>query len=754
MGKIRLHDLAKELGVKVRDVQGLLKEWGIEKNNFAYLEEEEIQIIMDHFGKEKVEEVKEEVEEKKEEKVEKAQGKEQPKEIKPTQKAKDERRKETFKREERYPSKKEETPVHKPKPVPQVVSQRTAEPSSPSPPPKVEVKEVKEEKKIKKEEEQILKRLEKQIEKKKREEKEEEIKIIQIPEIITVRELADLLRVPPNVVMAELLKKGVLATINQTVPSDVALQVAESLGFLAEVKKEEEVLEEEVPDHWEKVLRPPIVVVMGHVDHGKTTLLDTIRSTNVAQREKGGITQHIGASVVQLPDGRKITFLDTPGHEAFTSLRARGSQVTDIAVLVVAADDGVMPQTVEAINHAKAFNVPIIVAVNKIDKPSADPQRVRRELSELGLIPEEWGGDTIFVDVSAKTGQNVEALLEYILLLAELLELKARVEGPAKGTVIESKLDKQKGPTATLLVQEGTLRVGDPIVAGTTYGKIRAMFDDKGKKLNSAGPSTPVEVLGFEELPMAGDTFMVVEDERKARQIAEVRKQKKEQQEKLSKGLMLEEVFKKIEEGELKELRLILKTDTVGSLEALKKSLTELSTPEVSIRVLHGAVGGITENDVMLAKASQAIIIGFNTRPDLKAKETAEKEKVDIKLYSIIYEAIEDVKNALRGMLKPVEKEVVLGSAEVRATFKIKGVGTVAGCYVLEGKIVRNANARLIRNGVVIYTGKIEGLKRFKEDVQEVARGFECGIKLKDYNDIKVGDVIECYEIKLEKPSL
>ncbi len=757
MGKIRLQDLAKELGVKVRDVQGLLKEWGIEKNNFAYLEEEEIQIIMDHFGKEKVEEVKEEVEEKKEEKVEKAQEKEQPKEIKPikpTQKAKDERRKETFKREERYPSKKEETPVHKPKPVPQVVSQRTAEPSSPSPPPKVEVKEVKEEKKIKKEEEQILKRLEKQIEKKKREEKEEEIKIIQIPEIITVRELADLLRVPPNVVMAELLKKGVLATINQTVPSDVALQVAESLGFLAEVKKEEEVLEEEVPDHWEKVLRPPIVVVMGHVDHGKTTLLDTIRSTNVAQREKGGITQHIGASVVQLPDGRKITFLDTPGHEAFTSLRARGSQVTDIAVLVVAADDGVMPQTVEAINHAKAFNVPIIVAVNKIDKPGADPQRVRRELSELGLIPEEWGGDTIFVDVSAKTGQNVETLLEYILLLAELLELKARVEGPAKGTVIESKLDKQKGPTATLLVQEGTLRVGDPIVAGTTYGKIRAMFDDKGKKLNSAGPSTPVEVLGFEELPMAGDTFMVVEDERKARQIAEVRKQKKEQQEKLSKGLMLEEVFKKIEEGELKELRLILKTDTVGSLEALKKSLTELSTPEVSIRVLHGAVGGITENDVMLAKASQAIIIGFNTRPDLKAKETAEKEKVDIKLYSIIYEAIEDVKNALRGMLKPVEKEVVLGSADVRATFKIKGVGTVAGCYVLEGKIVRNANARLIRNGVVIYTGKIEGLKRFKEDVQEVARGFECGIKLKDYNDVKVGDVIECYEIKLEKPSL
>jgi translation initiation factor IF-2 len=749
MGKVRLQDLAKELGVKVKDVQGLLKEWGIEKSNFAYLEEEEVQIVLDHFGKETTQEIKEE---KKEEKVESVQEKEPPKEKKPPQKVKEEeRKKETFKREEKPLPKKEEKPTNKPKPVPQAVAQPAPKPPSPPPPPKVEVKE---EKKAKKEEEQILKKLEKQIEKKKKEEQEEEIKIVQIPEIITVRELAELLRVPPNVVMAELLKRGVLATINQTVPSEVALQVAEALGFLAEVKKEEEVLEEEIPDHWEKLPRPPIVVVMGHVDHGKTTLLDTIRKTNVAQREKGGITQHIGASVVQLPDGRKITFLDTPGHEAFTSLRARGAQITDIAVLVVAADDGVMPQTVEAINHAKAFNVPIIVAVNKIDKPGADPQRVRRELSELGLIPEEWGGDTIFVDVSAKTGQNVETLLEYILLLAEILELKARVEGPAKGTVIESKLDKQKGPVATLIVQEGTLRVGDPVVAGTTYGKIRAMFDDKGRKLNSAGPSTPVEVLGFEELPMAGDTFIVVEDEKKARQIAEIRKQKREQQEKLSRGLMLEDVFKKIEEGELNELRLILKTDTVGSLEALKKALTELSTPEVSVRILHGAVGGITENDVMLAKASQAIIIGFNTRPDLKAKETAEREKVDIRLYGIIYEAIEDVKNALRGLLKPIQKEVVLGSAEVRATFKIKGVGTVAGCYVLDGKIVRNANARLIRDGVVIYTGKIESLRRFKEDVQEVARGFECGVKLKDYNDVKVGDIIECYEIKLEKPSL
>ncbi len=554
--------------------------------------------------------------------------------------------------------------------------------------------------------------------------------------------------------MAELLKRGILATINQTVPVEVALQVAEAFGFLAEVKSEEEVKEEEEVLVEEEMAepRPPVVVVMGHVDHGKTTLLDTIRKTRVAEREKGGITQHIGASVVEMPDGRKITFLDTPGHEAFTSLRARGAQVTDIAVLVVAADDGVMPQTIEAINHAKAFNVPIIVAVNKIDKPDADPQRVRRELSELGLIPEEWGGDTIFVDVSAKTGKNVESLLEYILLLAEILELKANPNKPARGTIIESKLDKQKGITATVLVQEGTLRIGDIFVAGTTYGRVRAMLDDKGRKVKEAGPSMPVEILGFEELPMAGDQLRVVEDERKARQIAEQRRLKQEQMEKVAKGLVLEEVFKKIQEGELKEIRLIVKADTIGSLEALKKSLTELSTPEVAVRIIHGAVGGITENDVMLAKASNAIIIGFNVRPDTKARESAEVEKVDIRLYSIIYEAIEDVKKALKGMLKPIEREIVHGSAEVRATFKIKGAGTVAGCYVLDGKILRNARARLIRNGVVIFDGKIESLKRFKEDVQEVARGFECGIKLKDYNDVKVGDIIECYEVKLEKP--
>ncbi len=793
MSKVRLQDIAKELNVEVKEIRKVLKEWGIEKSNFAYLTEEELQIIRDSFAfSEQAQSPQEEEpepakqQEKMEEKTVSEKGAESPKveehtkrETKRTHEKPREVRQERHehrrerqdrphRREHQAPKDTRRPPIQMPKrdqrPPERKPSPRPPQPKFSPPPPvnqRVEEKPKKEEpvqQRLSKEEQQILKKLEQQIGKKakeeRKEEKKEEIRIVQIPEVITVRELAELLGVAPNQIMAELLKKGILATINQTIPPEVGVEVAESLGFLAEVKGAEEVKEEEEEEQTQEGLqsRAPVVVVMGHVDHGKTTLLDTIRKTDVAKREKGGITQHIGASVVELPDGRKITFLDTPGHEAFTTLRARGAQVTDIAVLVVAADDGVMPQTVEAINHAKAFNVPIIVAVNKIDKPGADPQRVRRELSELGLIPEEWGGDTVFVDVSAKTGQNVDQLLEYILLLAELLELKANPDRRARGTVIESKLDKQRGAVATVLVQDGTLRVGDVFVVGTTYGRVRAMFDDKGRQVKSAGPSTPVELLGFEELPMAGDTLKVVEDEKTARQIAQVRRMQKEQKEKVAKALALEDVFKKIQEGELKELRIVLKADTVGSLEALKKSLTELSTEEVAIRIIHGGVGGITENDVMLAKASQAIVIGFNVRPDVKAKEVIEAEKVDVRLYGIIYEAVEDVKKAIKGMLKPVEKEVLLGSAEVRATFKIKGAGTVAGCYVLDGKVVRNARARLVRNGVVVYDGKIEGLKRFKEDVQEVAKGFECGIKLKDYNDVKVGDVIECYEVKLEKP--
>ncbi len=786
MDKKRVLDVAKELGLKPKELIEFLEEWaprddGKNWSNFHTLEDFHLEMIYQEFGEPKKEEKeaavavkereeKEELQEEEEEiKVEekpieevvaealgkeiKEKPKEELKPPKPERKPRPERRPV---REFKKPPKLEEKPKEAPKPVEEKKEEKKPQP----------VAEEKKKEKLSKEEEQILKKLQQQMEREKKKEekkqkqkekKEDEIKIVEIHEGITVRELADMLGVPANKVMEALLKKGILATINQAVPTDVAVEIAESFGFLAEAKKEEEeeVLIEEIPDRPEDLKpRPPIVVVMGHVDHGKTTLLDTIRKTNVAEREKGGITQHIGASQVKLPDGRVITFLDTPGHEAFTTLRARGAQITDIAVLVVAADDGVMPQTVEAINHAKAFDVPIIVAVNKIDKPGADPMKVRRELSEHGLIPEDWGGDTVFVDVSAKTGQNVDQLLEMITLLADILELKANPNKRAKGVIIETKLDRKKGPTATVIVQEGTLRVGDIFVAGITHGRVRAMFDDKGRQVKEAGPSTPVEVLGFEELPEAGDTLVVVESEKKARELAEKIREKREKEEKLAQSVRLEDIYKKIESGEIKELRVIVKADTMGSLEALKKSLEELSTDEVSVRIIHGAVGGITENDVMLAKASGAIIIGFNTRPDPKARELIEKEKVDARMYGIIYQVIDDVKKALQGLLEPVEREEILGSAEVRATFKVKKFGTVAGCYVLDGKIVRGAKARLIRDGVVVYDGQIESLRRFKEDVQEVARGYECGVKLKDFNDVKVGDVIECYEIKLEQREL
>jgi translation initiation factor IF-2 len=769
--KKRVQDIAKELGVRPKKIIEFLEKWSPREDgkgwsNFHTLEDFQLEIIYDEFGEPK----------KKKKKKETAVAVEE----KP--------REETPPQEEEIKEEIEEKPIEeivaqelgveikekpktepKPKPPKKPESKKQGkiierEFKKTEAPPKEEEKTEKTEK-ISKEEQQILKKLQQQIEAERKKEekkqqekkKEEEIRIIEIPDGITVRELAQLLGVPANKVIAELMKKGILATINQSVPTETAVEIAEMFGFLAEAKRgeEEEVLIEEIPDKPEDLKpRPPIVVVMGHVDHGKTTLLDTIRKTNVAEREKGGITQHIGASQVKLPDGRTITFLDTPGHEAFTSLRARGAQITDIAVLVVAADDGVMPQTIEAINHAKAFNVPIIVAVNKIDKPGADPMKVRRELSEHGIIPEEWGGETVFVDVSAKTGQGVDQLLEMIGLLADILELKANPNKRAKGVIIETKLDRKKGATATVIVQEGTLKVGDIFVAGITSGRVRAMFDDKGRQVKEAGPSTPVEVLGFEDLPSAGDTLVVVESEKKARSIAEKLREKREKEEASAQSVRLEDIYKRIEAGETKELLLIVKADAMGSLEALKKSLEELSNQEVTVRVIHGAVGGITENDVMLAKASGAIIIGFNTRPDPKARELIEKEKVDVRTYGIIYQVIDDVKKALQGLLEPVEKEEVLGSAEVRATFKIKRAGTVAGCYVLEGKVQRGAKARLIRDGVVVYEGEIESLRRFKEDVQEVAKGYECGIKLKDFNDVKVGDIIECYEIRLEQPSL
>ena len=616
--------------------------------------------------------------------------------------------------------------------------------------------------------------------KKKKKEKKEEVFVetqtsleeeleIKIPSVISIKELSEKLKVDPNELIKELMFMGKLVTVNQTIDFETAAKLAEKFDKIAvlEDEEEKELLEEvqkkdtqEEKENLEP--RPPIITVMGHVDHGKTSLLDKIRNTNVAAREAGGITQHIGASVVDVDTSegkKKLVFIDTPGHEAFTAMRARGAQVTDIVVLVVAADDGVMPQTIEAINHAKAAKVPIIVAINKIDKPNANIEKVKRELSEHGLIPEEWGGDTIMVPVSALTGEGIDELLENIAILADLLELKANPKKLAKGVVLEAKLDKKRGPVATLLVQEGTLKQGDAIVAGLYAGKVRAMYDDKGRQVKEAPPSTPVEVLGLEGVPEPGDKFFVVESIEKAREIAQhrqtlARESMLEKQKKIS----LEDLFEAIQKGEIKELQIVLKADCYGSIEAIRKTLEELekNLPEdikgkIKINIIHAGVGPITENDVLLASASNAIVLGFNVRPDSAARKLAEKEKIDIRTYRVIYDLVEDVKKALSGLLEPEEKEVILGTAEVRATFKIKGVGTVAGCYVKDGVIRRNANARLIRDGVVIYDGKIASLKRFKEDVKEVQAGYECGIGLENFNDIKVGDIIECYEIQKVK---
>ncbi|SNX55474.1 translation initiation factor IF-2 [Thermoanaerobacterium sp. RBIITD] len=577
------------------------------------------------------------------------------------------------------------------------------------------------------------------------------VKIISIPSFITVKDLSEKMKINPSDIIKKLISRGIMVTINQQIDYDSAAQIAEEYGFLLDKKEEDvdnlEIVDKE-DDEKDLRLRPPVVTVMGHVDHGKTSLLDAIRKTKVTQHEAGGITQHIGASVVEI-NGKKIVFLDTPGHEAFTAMRARGASVTDIAVLVVAADDGVMPQTIEAINHAKAANVPIIVAINKIDKPNANPDRVKQELAEQGLVPEDWGGNTICVNVSAQKKIGLDDLLEMILLEAEMLELKANPNRSARGTIIEAQLDKSRGPVATVLVQKGTLKTGDIIIAGTAYGKVRAMFDDKGRKIKKAAPSIPVEVLGLSDVPEAGDILVVLDDEKKARSISEKRKEKQREEEiKQKQKISLDELFNQIKEGNVKELNLILKADVQGSVEALKKSIEQLSNEEVRIKVIHGAVGAITETDVMFASASNAIIIGFNVRPDGNAKSLAEKEKVDIRLYRIIYDAIDDLKAAMKGMLEPEFKEKELGKAEVRAIFRVPGVGNVAGCYVTEGKITRNADIRVVRDGIVIFEGKISSLKRFKDDVKEVQEGFECGIGIERFNDIKEGDVFEAYQME------
>ena len=572
---------------------------------------------------------------------------------------------------------------------------------------------------------------------------------ITIPESITVKDLAEALKKTSTDVIKKLMGMGMMATLNQEIDFDTATLIADEFGVKAEkqvVVNEEDILFDDEEDKEENVEpRPPVVVVMGHVDHGKTSLLDAIREANVIDTEAGGITQHIGAYMVSIND-RNITFLDTPGHEAFTAMRARGAQVTDIAILVVAADDGVMPQTIEAINHAKAANVSIIVAINKIDKPGANPDRVKQELTEYGIVAEEWGGDAIMVPVSAKKRENIDQLLEMVLLAADMLELKSNPNKQAKGTIIEAKLDKARGPLATVLVQRGTLNIGDSIVTGTTVGRIRAMVDDKGHKVKKAGPSTPVEILGLPEVPEAGEIFYAITDEKVARQLADKRKLKqREQTLKASAKVSLEDLFTQIKEGKVKDLNIIVKADVQGSVEAVKQSLEKLSNDEVRVRIIHGGVGAITESDVTLAQVSNAIIIGFNVRPAANVAEIAQDSGVDLRLYRVIYNAIEDVQAAMKGMLEPTFKEAILGHAEIRQIFKVSGVGTIGGSYVTDGKITRNAEVRIVRNGIVVHEGKLESLKRFKDDAKEVAQGFECGLSIEKFNDIKEGDVVEAF---------
>jgi translation initiation factor IF-2 len=575
---------------------------------------------------------------------------------------------------------------------------------------------------------------------------------ITITEGVTVRDLAEKLDVRAKDVLKILLDRGIFASINQALDTPMATSLAEAFnGTVNVITFEEDVVREvaleEKPENLES--RPPVVTVMGHVDHGKTSLLDAIRDTEVAAGEAGGITQHIGASVVHI-DGRKVVFIDTPGHEAFTRMRARGAKVTDIVVLVVAADDGVMPQTQEAIDHAKAAGVPIVVAINKIDKPGAEPERVKRQLSERGLMPEEWGGDTVMVEVSAKQKKNLSKLLEMLLLVADLRELKANPKSPGAGTVLESRVDKGRGPVATVLVQTGTLNAGDVFICGAVYGKVRAMFDDHGRPVKSAGPSTPVEVLGLQGAPEAGDHFQVA-DEARARHIVEFRQGKlREASLARSAGarITLDQLHEQLRVGEVKELPLVIKADVQGSVEVLSEMLPKLSDDHVKLKIIHASIGAVTENDVLLASASGAIVVAFNVRPDRKASDLAQREGVEIRLHSVIYEVSDEIQKAMTGLLEPVFKETHLGRAEVRDTFRVKGVGMIAGCYVVDGILKRDMEVRVLREGTVVYTGKLTSLKRFKDDVNEVRTGFECGATVSNYNDLKVGDILECFHMQ------
>ena len=597
--------------------------------------------------------------------------------------------------------------------------------------------------------ENVIKKVEK------KEKKVEPLNVL-VPNEITVGELASRMKKSPAEIIKKLMLLGIMATVNETLDFDTASLMVEEFGGIVEkeiILTDEEILFDDFEDTAEQLKpRSPVVVVMGHVDHGKTSLLDAIRDTNVTEGEFGGITQHIGAHRVRVGE-KKITFLDTPGHEAFTAMRARGALVTDIAILVVAADDGIMPQTIEAINHAKAAEVSIIVAINKIDKDGANPDKVKQELMEHGLVPEEWGGDTICVEVSAKKRQNIKELLEMVLLVAEMKELKANPDRKAKGTVIESQLDKGRGSVATVLVQNGTLHVGDYVVAGTASGRVRAMNNDKGKSVKKAGPSIPVEILGLSEVPEGGDEFYVVEDERKARSVVENRKfQEKKEKQKSATAISLDNLFEQIEAGKMKDLNIVVKADVQGSVEAVKQSLERISNDEVRVNVIHGAVGAINESDVMLASASNAIIVGFNVRPTNGASDAAEDAGVDLRMYRVIYDAIEDIEKAMKGMLEPTFREEVTGHVEIRTTFKVSGVGTIGGAYVLDGKIRRDSLVRVVRHGIVIHEGELNSLKRFKDDVKEVNAGYECGLSVSNYNDIKDGDIIEAYIMAQVEP--
>ncbi|MFE4303988.1 translation initiation factor IF-2, partial [Bacillus velezensis] len=566
---------------------------------------------------------------------------------------------------------------------------------------------------------------------------------------LTVGALAEELGKEPSELIKKLMLLGVMATINQELDKDTIELIASEYGVETEeviVLEETELEKYEEADKEEDLqIRPPVVTIMGHVDHGKTTLLDSIRKTKVVEGEAGGITQHIGAYQIE-ENGKKITFLDTPGHAAFTTMRARGAEVTDITILVVAADDGVMPQTVEAINHAKAAEVPIIVAVNKVDKESANPDRVMQELTEYGLVPEAWGGETIFVPLSALTGKGIDELVEMILLVSEVEELKANPNRQAKGTVIEAELDKGRGSVATLLVQTGTLNVGDPIVVGNTFGRVRAMVNDLGRRVKTAGPSTPVEITGLNDVPQAGDQFLVFKDEKTARSVGEARASKQLEEQRSDKAkLSLDDLFEQIKQGDVKDINLIVKADVQGSAEALTAALQKIEVEGVKVKIIHTGVGAITESDIILASASNAIVIGFNVRPDGNAKSTAEAENVDIRLHRIIYKVIEEIEAAMKGMLDPEYEEKVIGQVEVRQTFKVSKIGTIAGGYVTDGHITRDSGLRLIRDGVVIFEGEVDVLKRFKDDVKEVSQGYECGITIKKYNDIREGDILEAY---------